>query len=64
MPKIHYIKISVDVWTYKDASQAVINAARRGVQVDIVVGDTTGEAFSENDDPKWDHNKTRERSPL
>ncbi len=40
----HHIKISVDAWTYKDASRAVINAVQRGVQVDIVVGDVTGEA--------------------
>ncbi len=40
----HHIKISVDAWTYKDASRAVINALQRGVQVDITVGDTTAEA--------------------
>lgn len=40
----HHIKISVDVWTYKDASRAVINAMKRGVKVDIVVGSTTDEA--------------------
>lgn len=40
----HHIKISVDVWTYKDVSRAVINAAQKGVQVDIVLGDLTGEA--------------------
>lgn len=40
----HHIKISVDVWTYKDASRAIINAKQRGVQVDIVVGNTKEEA--------------------
>jgi len=40
----HSIKISVDVWTYKDASRAIINALKRGVQVDIVVGNATEEA--------------------
>ncbi len=40
----HHIKISVDVWTHKDAGRAVINAMQRGVQVDIVVGNTTDEA--------------------
>lgn len=40
----HHIKISVDVWTYKDASRAVINAMKRGVKVDVVVGSTADEA--------------------
>jgi phosphatidylserine/phosphatidylglycerophosphate/cardiolipin synthase-like enzyme len=40
----HHIKISVDVWTYKDASRAVINAVKRGVKVDAVVGSTADEA--------------------
>ncbi len=40
----HHIKISVDVWTYKDAGRAVINAMQRGVQVDIIVGNSTDEA--------------------
>lgn len=40
----HHLKISVDVWTYKDASRAVINAMQRGVKVDVVVGNTTEEA--------------------
>lgn len=40
----HHIKISVDVWTYKDASRAAIDALQRGVQVDVVVGTTTDEA--------------------
>lgn len=39
-----HIKISVDVWTYKDASRAVINAMKRGVKVDVVVGSTADEA--------------------
>lgn len=40
----HHIKISVDVWTYKDASRAIIHAMQRGVQVDVVVGNTKDEA--------------------
>jgi phosphatidylserine/phosphatidylglycerophosphate/cardiolipin synthase-like enzyme len=40
----HHLKISVDVWTYKDASRAVIDAMRRGVQVDLVVGNVAEEA--------------------
>lgn len=40
----HNLKISVDVWTYKDASRAVINAKQRGVKIDIVVGNTTDDA--------------------
>lgn len=40
----HHIKISVAVWTYKDASRAVINAMKRGVKVDVVVGSTADEA--------------------
>lgn len=40
----HHIKIAVDVWTYKDASKAVINAHKRGVKVDIVVGSTAEDA--------------------
>lgn len=40
----HHIKISVDVWTYKDASRAVINAMKRGVKIDVVVGSTADEA--------------------
>ncbi len=40
----HHIKISVDVWTYKDASRSVINAMKRGVKVDVVVGSTADEA--------------------
>jgi phosphatidylserine/phosphatidylglycerophosphate/cardiolipin synthase-like enzyme len=39
-----HIKISVDVWTYKDASRAVINAMNRGVKVDVVVGGLNDEA--------------------
>jgi phosphatidylserine/phosphatidylglycerophosphate/cardiolipin synthase-like enzyme len=39
-----HIKISVDVWTYKEAGRAVINAMQRGIPVDIVVGNTTDEA--------------------
>lgn len=42
----HHIKISVDVWTFKEASRAVINAKRRGVQVDVVVGNITDEAVN------------------
>lgn len=40
----HHIKASVAVWTYKDASRAMINALMRGVQVDIVVGIPEDEA--------------------
>lgn len=40
----HHIKASVAVWTYKDASRAIINAIERGVRVDIVVGSTMDEA--------------------
>lgn len=40
----HHLKISVDVWTYKDASRAVINAKKKGVEVDVVVGNTADEA--------------------
>lgn len=40
----HHIKISVDVWTYKDASRAVINAMKKGIKVDVVVGSTADEA--------------------
>lgn len=40
----HHIKISVDVWTYKDASRAVINAMKKGVKVDVIVGSTADEA--------------------
>lgn len=40
----HHLKISVDVWTYKDASRAVIEAMNRGVQVDVAVGSLTEEA--------------------
>jgi phosphatidylserine/phosphatidylglycerophosphate/cardiolipin synthase-like enzyme len=40
----HNIKISVDVWTYKDASRSVINAMKRGVKVDVVVGSRADEA--------------------
>lgn len=40
----HHIKISVDVWTYKDAARAILNAAQRGVKIDIVVGNMTDEA--------------------
>lgn len=40
----HHLRISVNVWTFKDASRAVINASRRGVQVDVVVGDLNSDA--------------------
>lgn len=40
----HSIKISMNVWTYKDASRAIIKAMQRGVKVDIVVGNATEEA--------------------
>lgn len=40
----HSLKISVAVWTYKDASRAVINAMKKGVTVDIEVGSTMDEA--------------------
>jgi phosphatidylserine/phosphatidylglycerophosphate/cardiolipin synthase-like enzyme len=40
----HHIKISVDAWTYKDASRAVIRALQRGVKINIVVGNSTDEA--------------------
>lgn len=40
----HHIKISMDLWSYKDASRAVINAMARGVKVDVVVGSTADEA--------------------
>lgn len=40
----HHIKISVDVWTYKDASRAVINAMKKGIKVDVVVGNIADEA--------------------
>jgi phosphatidylserine/phosphatidylglycerophosphate/cardiolipin synthase-like enzyme len=40
----HHIKISVDVWTYKDVSRAVIQAKQRGIQIDVVVGNTADEA--------------------
>lgn len=39
----HHIKISVDVWTYKEASRAIIKALQRGVQVDVVTGSTMDE---------------------
>src|SRR6202012_3064784 len=40
----HHSKISLDVWTYKDASLAVINAMKKGIKVDVVVGSTVDEA--------------------
>lgn len=40
----HHIKISLAVWTYKDASRALIKAKQRGVQIDVVVGQITDEA--------------------
>lgn len=40
----HHIKISVALWTYKDASHAIIYALKRGVNVDIVVGSLAEEA--------------------
>ena len=40
----HHIKISVDTWTYKDASRAVIKALQRGVRIDVIVGNITDEA--------------------
>lgn len=40
----HHIKICVDVWTYKDASRAILNAHQRGVQVDVTVGGLGEEA--------------------
>jgi len=40
----HHIKISVDVWTYKEASQAIIRAMQRGVHLDICTGDLTTDA--------------------
>lgn len=42
----HDIKVAVDVWTYKDVSRAIIEAKQRGVNIDIVVGDTTSEAVT------------------
>ncbi len=41
---LHHIKICVDALTYENLSQALINAARRGVQIDVAVGDTTTKA--------------------
>ncbi len=38
----HSIQIAVEVWTFKDASRAVIRAKQRGVQVDVVVGNASG----------------------
>lgn len=40
----HHIKISVALWTCKDASRAILSAKQRGVQVDITTGDLTGDA--------------------
>lgn len=40
----HHIKASVDVWTFKDASRAIIDAMERGVQIDLTVGDMMSDA--------------------